>query len=31
LHYVEFFTKFYQSGGAEFMPLTRNYEVAKIT
>jgi V/A-type H+-transporting ATPase subunit I len=31
LHYVEFFTKFYQSGGAEFTPLTRNYEVAKIT
>jgi len=31
LHYVEFFTKFYRSGGAEFTPLTRNYEVAKIT
>jgi V/A-type H+-transporting ATPase subunit I len=31
LHYVEFFTKFYQSGGSEFTPLTRNYEVAKIT
>jgi vacuolar-type H+-ATPase subunit I/STV1 len=28
---VEFFTKFYQSGGSEFTPLTRNYEVAKIT
>jgi len=31
LHYVEFFTKFYRSGGSEFTPLTRNYEVAKIT
>jgi len=31
LHYVEFFTKFYQSGGSEFAPLAMNYEVAKIT
>ncbi|MFW6146963.1 MAG: V-type ATP synthase subunit I [Thermodesulfobacteriota bacterium] len=31
LHYVEFFTKFYQSGGSEFTPLKMNYEIAKIT
>jgi V/A-type H+-transporting ATPase subunit I len=30
LHYVEFFTKFYRSGGSEFTPLETNYEVAKI-
>jgi len=30
LHYVEFFTKFYRSGGLEFTPLKMNYEVAKI-
>jgi V/A-type H+-transporting ATPase subunit I len=30
LHYVEFFTKFYRSGGSEFTPLKMNYEVAKI-
>ncbi|MBW2076029.1 MAG: V-type ATP synthase subunit I [Deltaproteobacteria bacterium] len=30
LHYVEFFTKFYRSGGSEFAPLKTNYEVAKI-
>jgi len=30
LHYVEFFTKFYRSGGSEFTPLKMNYEIAKI-
>ncbi len=30
LHYVEFFTKFYQSGGMEFTPLEMRYEIAKI-
>ena len=30
LHYVEFFTKFYRSGGSEFTPLKMDYEVAKI-
>jgi V/A-type H+-transporting ATPase subunit I len=30
LHYVEFFTKFYRSGGSEFTPLKTNYEVVEI-
>jgi V/A-type H+-transporting ATPase subunit I len=30
LHYVEFFTKFYQSGGTEFTPLETRFESVKI-
>ncbi len=30
LHYVEFFTKFYQSGGAEFSPLNKQFETLEI-
>jgi V/A-type H+-transporting ATPase subunit I len=30
LHYVEFFTKFYQSGGTEFKPLAMRFEIVKI-
>jgi V/A-type H+-transporting ATPase subunit I len=30
LHYVEFFTKFYQSGGNEFTPLEMRLELIKI-
>jgi V/A-type H+-transporting ATPase subunit I len=30
LHYVEFFTKFYQSGGTEFKPLAIRFEIVKI-
>lgn len=30
LHYVEFFTKFYQSGGAEFAPLNKQFETLEI-
>ena len=30
LHYVEFFTKFYQSGGTEFAPLEMKFEIVEI-
>ena len=30
LHYVELFTKFFESGGAEFTPLETRYEVVEI-
>jgi V/A-type H+-transporting ATPase subunit I len=30
LHYVEFFTKFYQSGGTEFTPLEMRFEIVQI-
>jgi V/A-type H+-transporting ATPase subunit I len=30
LHYVELFTKFFESGGAEFTPLETRYEVVQI-
>jgi V/A-type H+-transporting ATPase subunit I len=30
LHYVEFFTKFYQSGGTEFKPLEMSFETVEI-
>lgn len=30
LHYVEFFTKFYQSGGSEFSPLSKQFETLEI-
>jgi len=30
LHYVEFFTKFYQSGGTEFTPLEMRTEIVEI-
>ncbi len=30
LHYVEFFTKFYQSGGTEFAPLEMRTEIVEI-
>jgi len=30
LHYVEFFTKFYQSGGTEFTPLEMRFDIVKI-
>jgi len=30
LHYVELFTKFFESGGAEFAPLETRYEVVQI-
>lgn len=30
LHYVELFTKFFESGGAEFTPLKTQYEVVEI-
>jgi len=30
LHYVEFFTKFYQSGGTEFTPLEMSFEIVEI-
>ena len=30
LHYVEFFTKFYQSGGTEFKPLEMSFEIVVI-
>ncbi len=30
LHYVEFFTKFYQSGGTEFAPLEMRLEIVEI-
>ena len=30
LHYVELFTKFFESGGAEFKPLETRYEVVEI-
>jgi V/A-type H+-transporting ATPase subunit I len=31
LHYVEFFTKFYQSGGTEFTPLEMKFDTVEIT
>jgi V/A-type H+-transporting ATPase subunit I len=31
LHYVEFFTKFYQSGGTEFRPLEMKFDTVEIT
>jgi V/A-type H+-transporting ATPase subunit I len=30
LHYVEFFTKFYRSGGTEFKPLEMSFEIVEI-
>jgi V/A-type H+-transporting ATPase subunit I len=30
LHYVEFFTKFYESGGSEFAPLEMKFEIIEI-
>jgi len=30
LHYVEFFTKFYQSGGTEFTPLEMKFDTVEI-
>jgi V/A-type H+-transporting ATPase subunit I len=30
LHYVEFFTKFYQSGGTEFAPLEIKFDTIEI-
>jgi len=30
LHYVEFFTKFYESGGTEFAPLEMKFDIIKI-
>ncbi len=30
LHYVEFFTKFYQSGGTEFKPLEMRFDIVDI-
>jgi V/A-type H+-transporting ATPase subunit I len=30
LHYVEFFTKFYQSGGTEFAPLEMKFDTIEI-
>jgi V/A-type H+-transporting ATPase subunit I len=30
LHYVEFFTKFYQSGGTEFTPLEMKFDIIEI-
>ena len=30
LHYVELFTKFFESGGAEFTPLETRYEIVEI-
>ena len=30
LHYVELFTKFFESGGADFKPLEVKYEVVQI-
>jgi len=30
LHYVELFTKFFESGGTEFSPLETGYEVVEI-